>query len=61
MGRIGKTYSRPDVSAKVPIVKGRVLFLSRAAAIRHRLRRAEPLAWFCLLVGLVGALAAVGI
>jgi hypothetical protein len=62
MGRIGKSYPRPEVvSGQEPIVKGRVLFLSRDQAIRHYLRRAEPLLWIFLIIGLFGASVAVGL
>jgi hypothetical protein len=59
MGRIGRSYSRPQ-AGQVPIVKGRVLFLSPREAIRHHLRRAEPLIWLFLVIGLIGASVAVG-
>jgi hypothetical protein len=60
MGRVGKTYPRSQPS-EMPIVKGRLLFLSPKEAMRHHLRRAEPLAWLLLIAGLVGASLAAGL
>jgi hypothetical protein len=60
MGRIGRTYPRP-YAGEMPIVRGRVLFLSPTEAIRHHLQRAEPLAWLFLIVALFGASVAIGL
>jgi hypothetical protein len=50
----------PPQAEQAPIVKGRVLFLSPREAIRHHLRRAEPLIWLFLMLGLIGASFAAG-
>jgi hypothetical protein len=60
MGRIGKTYPRSQ-AGEMPIIKGRLLFLSPREAIRHQLRRAEPLVWVFLIIGLIGAFATLGL
>jgi hypothetical protein len=60
MGRIKRTYPRPEALGHVPIFKGRVLFLSPSQAIRYHLHRAEPLVWLCLFVAVIGACVAVG-
>jgi len=60
MGRIGRSYPRAQ-AGQAPIFKGRVLFLSPKEALRYHLRRAEPLAWLFLIIGLIGASVAVGL
>jgi hypothetical protein len=53
MGRIGRRYPRAFPSAQVPIKEQRVLFLTRAAAVRHRLLKGRSflLAFVVFLVG----------
>ena len=61
MGRIGKTYPRPQPSSQAPIVKGRVLFLRPKEAFRYHLLRAEPILWLVVIAGLVGGAVALGL
>jgi hypothetical protein len=61
MGRIGRTYPRPDPSGQHPIVKGRVLFLKPKEAMRYHLLRAEPLLWLLAIAGLIGGAVALGL
>src|SRR4051812_14881433 len=60
MGRIGRTYPRPQSCAEVAIPKDRVLFLSPLRAVCYQLHRAQPLVWLSLLIGLIVACVAAG-
>jgi hypothetical protein len=52
MGRIGRTYPRPGTWENAAMPKRPVLFLAQLTALRHRLHRARPVVWLCLLIGL---------